>query len=184
MSLFDLDKIRKLPPDKRIKALEELKEEIQKLIEERKKEIEDAQFLLEEAEDELKVLLEIETPKAKKIVIEDLFTRDEKAKEKVEELERIAREEGPSRARPTEELVYINSLRQKPVDDLYNKVMDVYKQISHTGIETLEQRKTIDSVKEAIYLKEKDMQDRKYNATETVKERMSAIEKVLYKLSN
>src|SRR3989344_1380890 len=175
MPLFDLDKIKKLPPDRRIKALEELKEEIQK-------QIEDAQFLLEEAEDELKVLLEIETPKAKKVVIEDLFTRDEK--EKTEELERIAREEAPLRARPTEELAYINSLRQKPVDDLYNKVMDVYKQISHTGIETLEQRRTIESVKEAIYLKEKDMQDRKYNATETVKERMGAIEKVLYRLSN
>ena len=173
MPLFDLDKIKKLPPDRRIKALEELKEEIQKLIEERKKEIEDAQFLLEEAEDELKVLLEIETPKAQKQVT---FL--------VKELERIAREEAPLRARPTEELAYINSLRQKPVDDLYNKVMDVYKQISHTGIETLEQRRTIESVKEAIYLKEKDMQDRKYNATETVKERMGAIEKVLYRLSN
>ncbi len=184
MSSFDLEKIKKLPADRRITALEELKEEIRKLIEERKKEIEDAQFLLEEAEDELRVLLEIETPKAKKVVIEELFTRDEKEKEKVEELERIAREEGPSRARPTEELAYINSLRQKPVDDLYNKVMDVYKQISHTGIETVDQRRTIESVKEAIYLKEKDMQDRKYQASETVKERMGAIEKVLYKLSN
>lgn len=182
MPSFDLEKIKKLPPDRRIKALQELKEEIQKLIEERKKEIEDAEFLLEEAEDELRVLLEIETPKPKKIVIEELFIRDEK--EKVEELERIAREEAPARARPGEDLAYINVLRQKPVEDLYSKVVEVYKQISHTGIETLEQRRTIESVKEAIYLKDKDIKEKKYQANETVKERMGAIEKVLYKLSN
>src|SRR3989338_7496725 len=93
MAEIDFEQIKKLPPDKRVKVLQDLQVQIEKLIKDRKREIEEAQELLNRANEELHVIQEIETPKPKKISVEELFGAERGEKEG---LESIARKEVPT----------------------------------------------------------------------------------------
>jgi hypothetical protein len=80
MPLIDFKALQRLPPDQRVKALERLEEQLQKLITQRNQEIEqskreitEAESLLQRARDELVVLEKIETPEARPVLIDDLF---------------------------------------------------------------------------------------------------------------
>ncbi|MBI4141561.1 hypothetical protein HY484_01395, partial [Candidatus Woesearchaeota archaeon] len=53
MAQIDFEQIKKLPPDQRIKVLNQLQDQINKLIKERQQEIQEAQQLLKRAEEEL-----------------------------------------------------------------------------------------------------------------------------------
>jgi len=85
--VFDFKVLERLPPDQRVNALQRLRDELRVMIEKRKKEIDqsnreiiEAETLLQRAEDDLAVLLKVQTPEQKAVRIDDLFFKDEKAK--------------------------------------------------------------------------------------------------------
>ncbi len=87
MPLIDFKALSRLPPDERVKVLAKLEDELQKLIKDRTKEIEqskaeiaEAEALLQRAKDEMVVLEKIGMPETKAVRIDDLFFEKPKAK--------------------------------------------------------------------------------------------------------
>lgn len=181
---INFEQIKKLPPDKRIKALQEIENELQKFIDEKtkeieesKKEIEASKELLARAKEELAVLEEIEVPKAKEIRIEELFRREEK-EEKKTSLERIA-EEAPRRLSPEQEQEYISALKQRPVEELYNRIVEIKNSVAETGVLTQYQQENLDLFAKALQEKEKDIEERQYKPGAKAKHLLTAAEQIV-----
>lgn len=153
MAQVDFSKLKKLPPEMRIKALNKLEEELNNLIKSRQQEIEEAQALLNEAKHELQVIEEIETPKIKEIQVEQLFNKKEDASiEKKAELERIA-EEAP-RTQAPEQVDYARFIaKELSPEQIHNKLYDIRKEQTSTGIETWYQRNFVNAAAQALELK-------------------------------
>jgi hypothetical protein len=176
-----IKKLKKLSPKERVERLKELQKKD-------REEIEKAQKLLQETEEELgreKELEKIPIPQLKAVDIDALFSPEEKElfkakrfaaerpgkEEKPEkipvkgraELERIA-EEAP-RFLPEEEAAqaqYLNQLSQKPVEDIYNRVKDIYQQVKAAGEITPDQMNELNNISYANRRKLEDIEAGKY----------------------
>jgi len=181
MAKIDFSKLKQLPPETRIKAIQKLEEELQKLINARQKEIEDAQALLEEAKRELQVLEDIETPKVRNVQIEKLFERPEEVSvEKKAELEEIAAE--APRGLPAEQEDYANFLAQnQSVDQIHNKLYEIRQEQSKTGIETFYQSAFVNAAEKALNLKRMHGQ---YDSGSKKEELMTASERLVQYLKD
>ena len=177
MALLDFNKIKKLPPEKRVDALKDLREELNKLIEERKKEIEEAAELLRESEEELQVLLNVQTPKTKSMSVEEMWGGENKEVKKAKELEDITREADDKRNKEFDKDEYINSLKQKPIDDIYDRVKSLYSDIKDTGVITAEQQDRLNTIRTALYEKEKDIASGQYDADRDSRRDLNKLEK-------
>jgi len=171
MVLIDFEQIKKLPPDKRVKVLQELENQIQKLILDRKREIDEAQKLLETAKEELRVIEEVETPQIKKISVEEMF-KEEKS-DKQAGLENIARTEIPN-----PELIKEN-LNQRPIVEIYKRVNDVTKDIRETGVITQYQENFLRAANYEMQDREKAIENHQYRASEKAEHMLSAAEKII-----
>ncbi|MBD3362019.1 hypothetical protein GF358_04490 [Candidatus Woesearchaeota archaeon] len=176
MKKIDFTQIKKLPPEEKIKVLERVEGELKTLIEKRKKEIEEknleienAEELLQEAQNEAKVLEEIKTPEIKKVDIGKLFHPEEK------DLEGIAAT-APSEA---EKKAQIEELSKQPVQELYNTVVGIKSEIDKTGIETLYQQEKIEQINEALYEKKKAVENKQYNPTKKARHLLTAAEQMM-----
>ncbi|MBW2981986.1 hypothetical protein KY343_03845 [Candidatus Woesearchaeota archaeon] len=178
-----LKDLKKLSPNERLEKLKELQEKD-------REEIEKAQKLLQETEDEIgreRELEKIPIPQLKAVDIGALFSTEEKelfkakrftaapAKEKEEkpeeprraeereELERIA-EQAPRLSQEEEaaQAQYLDQLSQKPVEDIYNRVKDIYQQVKATGEITPEQMNELNNVSYANRRKMEDIQSGRY----------------------
>lgn len=182
MVLLDFNKIKKLPPEKRIEALKDLREELNKLIEERKKEIEEAAELLKESEEELQVLLNVQTPKTKSMSVEEMWGGENKEFKKEKELEEITKEADDRRRKEFDKDEYINSLKQKPIDDIYDRVKSLYSDIKDTGVITAEQQDRLNTIRTALYEKEKDIASGQYDADRDDRRNLTKLEKGIAKI--
>lgn len=169
MTKFDIQRIKRLPPEKRIEALKELEEKLGEFVKEKnkeilesKKEIEEAENMLEEAEEETQVLLKIQTPKAKILTVDEVW--DKKEEEKKASLEGIAGEAEEKRTDKIEREEYVNILKQKPVGDFYERIKSVYSDIKQTGIITADQQEMLQTFRTALYEKENDAVRGEYEA--------------------
>ena len=174
MADIDFEQIKKLPPDQRIKVLNQLQEQIQKLIKERQQEIEDAQSLLKRAEEELRVIQEIETPKPKQIHVEELFGRDEGE----ETLEKIARRDIPQ---PNE---LAERLEQKPISEIYQRLNEITGEIRDSGVITQYQENWLKAANYVAQDREQAIKEHKYNATDKAEHQLSAAEKIIQNYIN
>jgi hypothetical protein len=177
MALMDFNKIKKLPPEKRIDALKDLREELNKLIEERKKEIDEAVELLKESEEELQVLLNVQTPESKKLSVEEIWGGENKETKKQKELEDITRDADDRRRKEFNKEEYINSLKQKQIDDIYDRVKSLYSDIKDTGVITAEQQDRLNTIRTALYEKEKDIASGQYDADRDSRRELNKLEK-------
>lgn len=181
MAKFDFSKLKQLPPENRIKALQKLEEELQKVINSRQKEIEEAKNLLEVARHELQVIEEIETPNVKEVEIQKLFEqKKEESTEKKAELEEIAAE--APRGLPAEQESYANFLAQnQSVDQIHNKLYEIRQEQSKTGIETFYQTAFINAAEKALNLKRMHGQ---YDSGSKKEELMTASERLVQYLKD
>lgn len=170
MTTIDFEQIQKLPPDQRVKVLQDLQVQIEKLISERKREIEQAQAFLERAKDELRVLEQIETPQQKQVKIEELFGKEEK---KEETLERIARRDVPDPERIRE------NLEQKSITDIYQRVNQITGDIRETGVITQYQENFLRAANYEMQDREKAIQEHQYNPGDKAMHQLSAAEKII-----
>lgn len=153
MAQVDFSKLKKLPPEMRIKALQKLEQELNKLITARQKEIQEAEQLLAQAKHEQELIEEIETPKAKEVEVQKLFERKEEPSiEKKAELEKIA-QEAPS-APPAEQADYARFLAQEmSPDQIHHKLYEIRQEQSKTGVEKWYQRNFVNAAEQALELK-------------------------------
>jgi hypothetical protein len=186
MEKIDYRKIRKMAPDRRIKALREVQEELDTFIKEKSKEIsesqqeiKDAQDFLKEAEEELQVLEEMqaEAPKIKKVDVEKLF---EPAGKKERELEAIAEEAAP-KAQPAglEQQEYISRLAQQPVSSIYERINRIREEIRTTGLISNYQQEKLEQFREALEEKEEAVREGEYAPGKKAEHLMSAAEKAI-----
>jgi len=186
METVDFDKIRKIPPDRRIRVLRELQEKLDEFIKEKSKEIEksrqeiqDAQDFLKEAEEELHVLEEMqaEAPGLRKINIEKLF---ESSKKEEKELERIAEEEAPrTQPAPEEREQYISRLAQQPVADIYERINQIRQQVRTTGLMSEYQQEVLEQFRDALREKKAAIRAGEYTPGKKAEHLMSAAEKAI-----
>ena len=174
MANVDFSKLKKLPPELRIKAIHKLEKELNKLIQTRQKEIEEAESLLADAKHELQVIEDIETPKVKEVEVQKLFARKEEPIAKQAELEKIA-ETAPS-AVPSEQADYAQFMaKDMSVDQIQHKLYDIRTEQSKTGVETWYQRNFVGAAEQAIELKKEHgdyVSGSKREATLTASERL------------
>lgn len=177
MAKVDFSRLKKLPPNMRIKALKQLEEEFTKLIEARKKEIEEAQLLLKEAKHELEIIEEIETPKVKTIEVEKLFAKEEKTEE-TPELEKIAAE--APRGLPAEQESYAKFMaEQMSMEQIYNRLQDIQQEQTKTGIETTYQQNFVEAADRALYFKRQAEEKGIYIPSEKSEELLTTAEKLI-----
>lgn len=198
MDKIDFRQIKKLPPEEKIKVLRQIEDVLKKLITERKKEIEakrkeieesneeisdkdneikEAEEMLAEAQNEFRVLEEIRTPELKKVEIEKLFRPKEEKDGKEEGLEGIAAK-APV-AELAERQARIDELSRKPMEELYNAVIGMRKEVEKTGVETLYHQEKTEEISEALYEKRKAIENREYNPTAKAKHMMTAAEEMM-----
>lgn len=156
--MVKLDDLRKVSSEERISLLRELEKE-------KKKEIEEAQKLIAETEEEIEQHEEIRKsvpiPQIKAVSIDALFTREEKqvfaAKrfEKEEVLEEVATKE--KKQLEEEQRRYIIQQAKKPTEEFLQRVGEAYKQAA-------EEKKTLGYVTtqtaEESYQLSQEMQQR------------------------
>ncbi|MBW3005081.1 hypothetical protein KY310_04585 [Candidatus Woesearchaeota archaeon] len=175
MTSMDFSKLKKLPPEMRIKALQKLEEELNKLIKARQQEIEEAEALLSEAKHELQVIEEIETPKVREVQVEKLFERKTEAPaEKRAELERIAQE--APRGMPQEQESYAAFMaKEMSADQIQHRLYEIRQDQTKTGVEKWYQHNFVNAAERAIELKKEHgdyVSGSKREATLTAAERL------------
>jgi hypothetical protein len=196
MEKFDFDALRKMPPDRRVKALKELQEKLSEFIRQRsqeiadsQREIKDAQDFLAEAEEELSVLEEMQSraPGLKQVKVEELFERGEKKEARAErsipehgrELESIA-EEAPRQAPPAEDQrAYVNFLSRQPLSNIYERINQIRDDIRHTGTVSLYQQEKLGQFREALHEKEEAIRAGEYAAGKKTEAMLTAAEKAV-----
>ena len=175
-----IKKLKKLSPKERAEKLKELQKKD-------KEEIEQAQKLLQETEEEITRQEEVEKipiPQLKSVDIGALFSPEEKELFKAKrfatespkeeeneetkpaeraELERIA-EEAPrlSQEEAAAQAQYLDQLSQKPAEELYNKIKSIYQEVKASGEITPNQMNDLNTIEYANRRKMHDIQAGKY----------------------
>lgn len=181
MTNIDFEQIKKLPPDQRVKVLQELQGQIEKLINDRKREIQQAQDLLARAKEELSILEHIETPKQKQVSVEELFETNSKEKrdEKKGGLEGIARKEiipAPN--------VLREQFEQRPIADIYQRMNEITADIRNTGVVTQYQENWLRAAKYEVQYREQSIEKNQYHPNEKSQHLLSAAEKIIRQYLN
>jgi hypothetical protein len=184
MENIDFDKIRKMPPDRRIKLLRELQEKLDEFIKEKSKEIvkseaevKDAQDFLKDAEEELQVLEEMqaEAPKIKNVEVGELF---KPAKKKDERLEDIA-ETAPKQFTPNEQQAYISTLARQPVGTIYERINEIRSEVQTTGLMSSYQQERLQQFGKALREKQEAIKEGDYAAGKKAEHLLTAAEKAV-----
>lgn len=194
----EIDSLKKLSPKDRIKKLKELQQK-------NKEEIEQAQKMLLQAEDEASVedqLREIPIPQLKAVDIGELFSPEEqelfKAKRFVSSKAKKGQEEGQEEKKakkglesiaetapqmPREEerqqREYLSQLSRKPAEELYGRAKELYSQFKEQGYLSLEQQDEFNRIEYANRKKLEDIESGKYtDISENAVRGMVTIEKM------
>lgn len=199
-----LKELKKLSPKERLEKIKELQKKD-------REEIEKAQKLLHETEEEIgrqDELEKIPIPQLKSIDIAALFSPEEKELFKAKRfITETKKEEEPEKIRSREEKTelekiaaeapilkqeeeaaqaqYLNQLSQKPVEDIYNKVKDIYNQVKESGEVTPEQMNELNNISYANKRKMEDIEAGKYtDVTQEAAREMVLTEKMKNWLQN
>lgn len=184
-----LDELKKLSPEERINRLKKLQEQD-------KKEIEEAQNLIKESEEqatnEEKLKQQIPVPQLKSVDIESLFTPEEKElfktkryteskkQEKEKPLEQTVFEEVPREIPPeaAQIIQYGIELSRQPAAELRKKAENIYQQFKSTGEITYDQKKELDAIGYAEQYKINEIQQGGYDADKKIAEDMVVTQKI------
>ncbi|MBS3109741.1 hypothetical protein J4227_04400 [Candidatus Woesearchaeota archaeon] len=142
---INLESINKLPPQERVKVLQELQARLKKAQEETKKDIEDVAEALEEAKKAAQVLEKIETPKVVQSV-EEIVKKDDK----ISTLEQVAQV-------PTPDQIH-QRLHEKPAEEIYKRLSAIFYETEIQKQEkTQYQENFIEAAQKELYERKKEM---------------------------
>ncbi len=169
----EIEKIKKLPPDKRLKALQEVRAKLKKELEKEQEDVEEAtEELLEEAEQEIRIIEDIEKPRIQEIKREESEELEEKLQiqEKREEEFIRPRMQSQYEIRPT-----------SPVDDFAYRTQKLYQEFKTTMEEgrpiNPELRDNIQNLVANMYRKERDIESGRYNPDDATNTKFTEVEK-------
>ncbi len=166
---IDFESIKKLPPERRKTALKEVSNMLEQEIAQVKKQLEETERLLLIAETEESILEEIAVPEAKKVEVRELFLKRE-GLSLDEQLKQL----------PDQERQAVQQLSKAPIEDIYQKVKDIYSAGDETAIRETEER-TRDIYALAIAAKREAVERGEYAIGEKAEHLMTAAEKLTYK---
>jgi len=181
MANDELEELKSLSPQERIRKLKEIEERD-------KKEIEKAQRLIKESVAEIeegqREKAKIPIPQLKSVDISNLFTQEEKDLFKAkryagEKKKEVAKEVSPAEKpleqtlfeatpRLSEEQVeeqrqYQIQLSQQPTTEIYQRMSDIYAEVKESGQFTDDNKKDINNLYKAMQYKMRDVQAGSYN---------------------
>lgn len=176
--MSEIEDIKKLSPEERVKRLKELIEKRNKEIEERNKEIGEAEQLSKQAkkDEEDQVLRDkIKIPELEEVDISNLFHNEQ------EDLESKA-EDAPKE----EESEDVKSLYQitpnAPTQDLYSNVVNLYNQVKDQGMITPEMAEQAGNIQYAIDKKQEAINDGNYTAAEKIEQQANVAKNIADKI--
>ncbi len=187
MNKVTFEKLRTMPPERKIKALRELQEKLTVLIKERSKEIDesqqeikDAQDFLKEAEEELRVLEEMEeqAPQLARVDVEKLFARG-KEPDQEKQLETIAAEAPRGAPNAQDEREYVNFLARQPIANIYERINKIREDIKTTGVISSYQQEKLEQFRDALHEKEEAIREGDYAAGRKAESLLTAAEKAI-----
>jgi hypothetical protein len=186
--MVSLEDLKRMSTEERIRMLKEFEQE-------KKKEIEEAQKLMAQSEQEIEekeeIRKKIPIPQVKAVSIESLFSKEEKQvfaaqrfqQEPLAELEQKVEEAGGKEEEERQK--YIVELARQPTQDFYNRVMNIREEAERQRQETgYISEETRTQIREA-YVEEQQReraQHEGYNMSATIEEKFNAAKGVVKNL--
>ena len=181
----DFSIFKDLAPERRVTELQKLINNLKKDIEERQDEIRQAEHLLALADEEARVIEQVEVPETKtgpRRKPEKIESLEEKAEEKPEDRkitlkERLELEKLLATAPPRSEDLF-HKIAHRPINELYSELRNIYDRERQTGVETTRDREMIYAISRGLEEKKKDMQEGQYKAGRQAKHLMTEAEQM------
>ncbi len=173
----DFEQFKELTPERRIKELQKLVDKLKEDIKEKEDDIKQAEHLLALADEESRLLEQVEVPETKPAKARKKEALEEKAEEKPERLakeEKTELEKLLATAPPREELVH--RVAHMPSDALYSAAKEIYDRQKTTGLETAQDREMIYAIRKGLEIKKEDMQEGQYRPATKAKHLLNAAE--------
>jgi hypothetical protein len=157
---IDFSDFKDMTPQKRLQELQKLIDNLKKEIDDRQKDIKNAEQLLAIADEEARVLEQIEVPeiraptRGRTMEIEErVETKEEKkAGRRAEQLEL---EKLLATAPPRSENV-LHQVAHRPVQELYGELRKIYERQKDTGIETAQDREMLYAIRKGMEIKKEE----------------------------
>ena len=154
----DFENFKDLPPERRMQELQKLIDSLKKEIDQRQKDIQEAEQLLSLADEEARLLEQVEIPQARPVPKRRAEGIEEKAEEKPERLareERLELEKLLATAPPrSEELLH--RVAHRPVQELYGELRKIYDRQKETGVETQQDREMVYAIRKGFEIKKEE----------------------------
>ncbi len=181
----DFSIFKDLTPERRAKELQKLINDLKKEIDERKDDVRQAEHFLALADEEARILEQIEVPEAK--------TAPKRKPEKIEALEEKTEEAPKERRLSREEQVELEKLlatapprsedlfhkmAHRPVTELYSELHKIYDRERQTGIESSRDREMVYAIARGLEEKKKDMEEGQYKPARQAKHLLTAAEQM------
>jgi hypothetical protein len=181
----DFSTFKDLAPERRMRELQKLIDALKKEIGEREKDIRQAEHLLALADEEARVLEQVEVPEAK-TAPKRKPAKTEVLEEKTEiksEPKRLTREEQAelekllATAPPRSEDLF-HKIAHRPINELYSELRNIYDRERSTGVETSQDREMIYAIRRGLEEKKKDMAEGEYKADRQAKHLFTAAQQM------
>ncbi len=179
---MDFEPFRKLAPERRMQELQKLVDSLKKEIDERQSDIREAENLLALADEETRLLEQVEVPEARTAPKRQRATKIEEIgiEEKTEEKKgRMTREEQTELERllataPPRSPELLHRVAHLSAAELYKEEKRIYERQKETGIETKQDREKIYAIMKGFEIKHEEG----YKPAGTAKHLMTAAEQM------
>ncbi len=181
----DFGMFKDLAPERRAQELQKLINNLKKEIEERQDDIRQAEHFLALADEEARVLEQVAVPEVKtapKRKPEKIEALEEKTEAKPEQ-KRLTRTEQQelekllATAPPRSDELF-HRIAHRPVQELYGELRNIYDRERSTGVETARDREMVYAIRKGLEEKKKDMQEGEYKPARQAKHLLTAAEQM------
>ena len=168
---IDFGPFKKLTPERRIGELQKLIDTLKKEIEQKSKEIREAEHLLAVSDKEARVIEQVQIPVAKpREKLEEKATEPEKLAGERRELEQML-----ATAPPRSDEIF-HKMAHQPVQELYSELRTIYDRQQQTGTESPRDREMLYAISRGLEEKRKEgykAPDEKARHLQTAAEQMA-----------
>jgi hypothetical protein len=181
----DFSQFKDMTPEGRARELQKVIANLKAEIEDRQKDIRTAEHFLALAEEEARLLEQVqipsarELPKSEKREIEEKLVpeKEEKKEKRLTRQEQLELEKLLATAPPRSEELF-HRIAHRPISELYGELRKIYDKERSTGIETQRDRDLIYAISRGIYEKKKDIEEGQYKPARKDKHLLTAAEQM------
>ncbi len=178
----DFEQFKELTSERRVKELQKLIDKLKSDIKEKEEDIKQAEHLLAIADEEARLLEQVEVPETKPaprkkpVKVEALEERaEEKEEKRLTREEQFALERLLATAPPRSDELF-HRVAHLPSDVLYSTAKEIYNRQRATGIETAQDREAIYAIRKGLEIKKEDAEEGQYRPSAKAKHLLSAAE--------